>query len=162
MFQPHLLALSGPSNSGKTTTIKMVYELLLKHFKNEGKIINVHDCLSKRATSDIKRILTIGEFKIGIESQGDPVSHDKKHHRLRDSLPFFDKEGCHLIICTSRTKGQTVEYIKACEPKYKIIFFTKKREPLDNMKSEWSHSSQAIYKQTIDLYNEFLKSSNAE
>lgn len=159
MFQPHLLALSGPSNSGKTTTIKMVYDLLLAHF--EGKI-EVNDRLSKRATSDIKRVLTIGEFKIGIESQGDPVSHDKKHHRLRDSLPFFDKEGCHIIICTSRTKGQTVEYVKACEPKYKIIPFTKKRESLDNMKSEWDRSSQAIYKQTIDLYNEFLKSSNAE
>ncbi|EPN6604637.1 MULTISPECIES: hypothetical protein [unclassified Providencia] len=162
MFQPHVLVLKGPSNSGKTTTIKLVYHKivtsvyhrLLADFKGEIKVTNY---LSKKATSDIKLLVEIGDFKIAFESQGDPVAPTKKHHRLRDSLPFFVDEKCHIIICTSRTSGQTTKYVEACKPQYVITPFIKYVEPEEKMESKWEESAEDIFKKTLELYNSFLK-----
>lgn len=148
MFQPHILALSGTSNTGKTTTIKIVRNKILDHF---NELCKETDCLSKRATSDIKRIFKIGEFKIGIESQGDPLG------RLCESLKFFDDQECHVIICTSRTSGQTVDDINAYELKYTVIPYKKKNEPENKMESIWNITATEIFNKVISLYDDFNK-----
>ncbi|MTB44155.1 hypothetical protein [Providencia sp. wls1950] len=154
MFQPHILALKGKSNTGKTTTIKRVRSKILEHFGNQA--IET-DFLSKRATSDIKRIIKIGEFKIGIESQGDPVGPSKGLGRLHDSLKYFDEQGCNLIICTSRDSGKTVGYINVYEPKYTIISYKKKKEPENKMESIWNITATEIFNKVISLYGDFNK-----
>ncbi|MEZ2894453.1 hypothetical protein [Providencia rettgeri] len=154
MFQPHILALKGLTNTGKTTTIKNVRSKILDHFENQ---VTETDFLSKRATSDIKRIIEIGEFKIGIESQGDPVGPSKGLGRLHDSLKYFDEQGCHLIICTSRDSGKTVGYINAYEPKYTIISYKKKKEPESKMESIWNITATKIFDKVVSLYNDFNK-----
>lgn len=152
MFQPHILALKGKSNTGKTTTIKRVRSKILERFGNQA--IET-DFLSKRATSDIKRIIKIGEFKIGIESQGDPVGPSKGLGRLHDSLKYFDEQGCDLIICTSRNSGKTAEYINEYESKYTIISYKKIKESESEMESMWNITAMEIFDKVVSLYNDF-------
>lgn len=162
MFRPHILALKGVSNTGKTTTVKLVYKKIVTHvyenlltdFKGEIKVTNY---LSKRATSDIKIMIEIGDFKIGIESQGDPVAKSKGKGRLYDSLKYFDEQGCNLIICTSRDSGKTVGYINVYEPKYTIISYKKKKEPENKMESIWNITATEIFNKVVSLYDDFNK-----
>jgi hypothetical protein len=93
------IALRGRADSGKTYTISKVYELLKAKypaFKEEDFKITV----------DIRVILIINGFRIGIESQGDPDS------RLENSLNLFIKKKCDVIVCATRTRGQTVEAVE--------------------------------------------------
>lgn len=161
MFQPHILVLSGRSNVGKTQSIKLVYEKIVTYvykrllidFKGEIKVTNY---LSKKATSDIKIMIEIGDFKIGVESQGDPVAPSKGLGRLYESLEFFDKENCHLIITTSRTNGNTVDYIKAYQNKYEIKWYEKKLESNEFMELGWERAANCMYEDALELYLLFI------
>ncbi|EMH6402177.1 hypothetical protein AB5B87_001393 [Providencia rettgeri] len=154
MFKPHILALKGPSNTGKTTIIKRVRSKILGYFGDQA---TETDFLSKRATSDIKRIIEIGEFKIGIESQGDPVGPSKGLGRLHDSLKYFVEQGCHLIVCTSRESGKTAEYINVYESKYTIISYKKIKEPESKMESMWNITATEIFNKVVSLYDDFKR-----
>jgi hypothetical protein len=106
-----IIALKGRANSGKTYTILKVYELLkakYSDFVEEDFTITI----------DIRVLLIINGFRIGIESQGDPGG------RLEKSLSLFIKKKCDVIICSARTRGQTVEAVKKLSKlDYKINWF---------------------------------------
>ncbi|MEX9687932.1 hypothetical protein AB7Y06_02535 [Providencia rettgeri] len=161
MFQPNILALKGKSNTGKTTTVKLVYKKIVTHvyenlltdFKGEIKVTNY---LSKRATSDIKIMIEIGDFKIGIESQGDPVAKSKGKGRLYESLKLFDEKNCHVIICTTRTQLKTVEYVKYYKDKYEIKWYEKVSEPSELMELGWENAANRMYEKVLDLYLLFI------
>jgi hypothetical protein len=107
----NIFVLQGIANCGKTETIKSVFEILKTNYPNA----NIKDNCSD--TRDISKIISnINNYKIGIESQGDPNS------RLEKSLRDFDDEKCDIIICASRTKGMTVNWINSYSSKYEIIF----------------------------------------
>jgi len=105
------IALKGHADSGKTYTISKVYELLKAKypvFKEEDFKIRV----------DIRVILIINGFRIGIENQGDPGS------RLENSLNLFIKKNCDVIVCSTRTRGQTVEAVeKLSKSGYELKWF---------------------------------------
>jgi len=105
-----LLALWGTANSGKSTTIRRVYELLKSRHKG-AKIIY------SKFRRDFTVILLIKGRKVGIESQGDPNS------RLGGSLQLFVKEKCNVIICATRTRGQTVDAVNTLKKQYEIVWF---------------------------------------
>lgn len=93
-----LIALKGRANSGKSSTIKTAYGLLKERNPetlNEVFIDGV----------DIKVIMTIDGIKVGIESQGDPDS------RLGESLKDFSIADCKVIVCATRTRGMTVNWV---------------------------------------------------
>jgi ABC-type phosphate transport system ATPase subunit len=108
-----VFALTGTTNTGKSTTIRTVYELLRAKYpdaKEEGG--------AKLNRVDIKVVLTINGVKIGIESQGDP---DKKS-RLAQSLKEFVESGCSIIVCARRTKRRTFEIVEDLRTKgYEIL-----------------------------------------
>lgn len=106
-----LIALSGPGNTGKTTTLKSVIEA----FEKSPRAM-VTRLISR---VDVRAIIEIGDLKIGIETQGDPGS------RLGESLELFRNEGCHVIICATRTRGRTVTLVQRCEPAYDVIWIVK-------------------------------------
>ncbi len=66
---------------------------------------------------DFTVILLIKGRKVGIESQGDPNS------RLGGSLQLFVKEKCNVIICATRTRGQTVDAVNTLKKQYEIVWF---------------------------------------
>jgi len=93
-------------------------------------------------TYDITKIITVNGIKIGIESQGDPNSN------LFTSLALFDKEKCDLIICATRTKGNTVNEVMKYESNsgYDVIWLSnlfsgqKDKDELNNKSSYFVNS----------------------
>lgn len=107
-----IVALYGSANLGKTTTIKMVLEMLKVEYpsaKIQEMFIGV----------DITVIIEISHVKIGIESQGDPNS------RLFDSLDVFVRVGCDIIVCATRTRGMTVQAVSKLSDNYDIQWIRK-------------------------------------
>ena len=101
-----LLCVWGASNYGKTTAIIEFDEFLNTNFK--GSIAPRYTL--GNPPDDICRIYTIKHnqqtYTIGIESQGDPNS------RQQASLDLFLQNNCDIIVCASRTRGETVYTIE--------------------------------------------------
>ncbi|MBN2589865.1 MAG: hypothetical protein JXA96_08375 [Sedimentisphaerales bacterium] len=124
-----VIALWGCSNVGKSSTIKQVCELLLAKYpktKKEHGIFRV----------DIRVVLIINGVKVGIESQGDPGS------RLSESLSLFAKMGCKVIVCATRTKGQTVDAVNKLKPNYEVIW----REQIATKSANWESNNLEMAK----------------
>lgn len=102
-----VIALWGTGNSGKSSTLKIVHKELSRLAEDSISEFGKHD-------TDIRDIFIINGIKVGLETQGDPGS------RLEESLKIFQREGCKLIICASRSKGQTIDLINKLRPAYKI------------------------------------------
>ena len=107
-----IYVLYGRSNIGKTSTIKIIFELLKQQYPDA--IIETY-CIN----GDIKVIITINNIKIGLESQGDPNA------RLKDSLKDFTDKDCTIILCAARSFGMTHDWIKDYSSQYKIIWIKK-------------------------------------
>ena len=104
------IAQCGSENTGKSTTIRMMYEILLKKYPDAA----VERRLPKKKDTkkDIRAVLTIGGIRIGIESQGDPW---KKQARLDPSLALFVRLKCEVIVCATRTWGGTLDVVRRLE-----------------------------------------------
>ncbi len=127
-----LLALRGAGNRGKSTTLRMLIDMVKSAYPSA--ILE-----EKRFKIDITIVITIGKKKVGIETQGDPNS------RLEESLKRFVEIGCKVIVCASRTYGQTVEIVsKAAESGYNIRWFEKAQ---DRVPGERAAANMAIAKQ---------------
>jgi hypothetical protein len=113
-----IVALQGVGNSGKTTSIKKAYQLLIDAYPDA----TVEVILNR---VEITVIININGALVGIESQGDPRS------RLPKSLDHFVRVGCEVIVCATRSYGGTVEAVKALDGRYHIQWLTKdaKQEP---------------------------------
>ncbi len=115
-----IIANWGPSNQGKTDTIKRLAQLILDTYPHAK-------CTPAKPSfkADIVLIIMLGKIRIGIESQGDPNS------RLPDSLKYFSEEKCDIIVCATRTSGQTVEEVNALNTShgYDTVWVTNHRSP---------------------------------
>lgn len=109
-----IIALQGKANQGKTTTIRRLADLIREEFSNAQ--YNPEKLPTK---GDIWVIITIGKIKIGIESQGDPGSRIITHNTL-DGLAINE---CDIIICASRTSGETVRVVERVAKEYKYRLF---------------------------------------
>ena len=105
-----MICVIAPTNTGKTTTIKKLHELL---GGKEGKRNNGHDFID---------VLMYGGVKIGCESAGDPPGEEQKEAIEH----LMDKEKCDIIISASRTRGVTVNnaWDLLSQYGYDIIWFT--------------------------------------
>lgn len=117
-----LIAVWGVANAGKSASIKMAYEMI----KATYPLADIDMLSSWEESVDISRIITIGNAKIGLESQGDPGTEMRL---LKRSLPRFAQVGCQLIICPTRTRGATVDGVKtfARRHDYKVSWHRKER-----------------------------------
>lgn len=97
----------GSAGQGKSSTVKEITRLILKHYPTATTSPVTIDY-----TYDIRVVITIDKIKIGIESQGDPNS------RLFDSIKYFVKINCDIIICSTRTSGSTVEAVNELYSKH--------------------------------------------
>jgi len=113
-MQNTIFVVKGVANTGKTKTIKKVYELLFKKYPNAKKEEEI-------TGGDIRVILTINGVKIGIESQGDPNS------RLFKSIELFIKMKCEIIVCATRTRGATCKIVSKQENNYSISWKNKNK-----------------------------------
>lgn len=131
-MKKQVIALRGTANSGKSTTLRKVRELLEKaHPKAPIHIIH-------RLVVDFAIIIEINGVLIGIESQGDPGT------RLENSIKTFKKRGCAIIVCCTRTRGGTVTVIESLQPEFAIMW-NQKTASQDN-----DEMAQTILKQIRD------------
>ena len=91
-----IISIFGTEDTGKTSVIKNIFYKL-----NQDNTFNNVDL----APNEVKAIGMYNNKLIGIESVGDPDSRQGK------SLQEFVDKGCEIIICASRTKGETKENV---------------------------------------------------
>lgn len=108
-----LVAVSGAANTGKTTTIKRVYELIEKKYKPTERPLT-----PPFWGQEIRYIFTIKGIKIGIVSLGDPSNKPRKN--LKYFLEYFARKECRIIICACRTKGSTHQAVDHMKQKYRV------------------------------------------
>lgn len=112
-MKKQVLALYGTANSGKSTTLRKLFDLVQRAYpKAHIKIIHP-------VVVDFTVIIEIDGVLIGIESQGDPGS------RLAQSIEVFKKRGCIIIVCATRTRGGTVAIVKALQPEFTVTWYHK-------------------------------------
>ena len=108
-----ILVISDKSNCGKTKTILKVFTGLCCR---SGSTVFIE----KRQHKDIFAAVTIGKYKIGIESTGSSTGRIAKQRPLDvlaatyKASEWFDSNlsKCSIIVCSAKTGGTTVNEIK--------------------------------------------------
>ena len=110
-----VFALRGTSKTGKTQTIRTFDEFLREKFP--GAIVE-HE---HRSPAELRAVLSINGVRIGIETTGENIK------RINESFELFVNLGCELIICATRTKGQTVTAVERLHG-YEVVWFDRRAE----------------------------------
>ncbi|MBL4871144.1 MAG: hypothetical protein JKX72_09340 [Robiginitomaculum sp.] len=98
-MQKIAVALKGRSNSGKTETLL----IFIRKLEDFGGISIGSGNSEPIGGGDVGVIIKLGKMRIGIETQGDPGT------QLKERLEYMVEQKCHIIVCATRTFGQTVE-----------------------------------------------------
>ena len=112
-----VIANSGFAYTGKSTSIRYVFELLSSRYH----VIEPINGYNPKV--DVKAIIEIPQsdghmVKVGIESQGDPGS------RQVDSINYFIKEECEIILVACRVKGATKDKVLSLQRSdWQVIWF---------------------------------------
>jgi|SRR6185437_4096554 len=102
MKQKTIIQLWGKQGCGKSGTIKILKEELIRHYINSAHTYS----LPLPASPDIFDILLCGGLTVGVESMGD----DLWSYNLKGNLDKLI--GCDIIICASRVYNNVDAYIK--------------------------------------------------
>ena len=89
-----IIDVFGAASIGKTSSIKSAYAKL------SGKDF------TELPDGDICEIIHISGKRIGFASEGDPNSSQK------EDLKSLMDNGCDIIVCASRTKGETSRFVE--------------------------------------------------
>lgn len=114
-----VIANSGFAYTGKSTSIRYVYELLSSRY--HPNIIEPKE--GYNPNQDVKAIIDIPQsdghmVKVGIESQGDPGSRQMK------SIDEFVNNGCEIILVACRVKGTTKTKVLSLQRNdWQVIWF---------------------------------------
>ena len=98
MVEPTIIANFGEGETGKSDSIKRVYE----------KLMNV-----KEDRKDICEVVTINGVKIGIASDGDTQAI------VRDNLNFLTDADCQIILTACRSNHDSVVLLNEYKNEYK-------------------------------------------
>lgn len=102
---PTIIAVWHESNKGKSETLREFARLLLSTYPRYKAIEPIPASVLPKY--DFRLVVEIKGKVIGIESQGDPGTRLKE--RLEELA--YKKFKCDIILCTTRTKGYTVEAV---------------------------------------------------
>ena len=103
------IALKAVAKRGKSQTLRTVDELL--RVKYPDAIVE-HE---HRTGVELRAVLSINGVKIGIETTGENIK------RIKESFDLFVNLGCEVIICATRTTGNTVMAVNAL-PGYEVVW----------------------------------------
>jgi hypothetical protein len=105
-----ILSIWNAGSKGKSTTILNLANILLTNFPNHV-IFCSQNVLS--LAIDFRLIIQINNKTIALESQGDPKTNLEK--RLDDIVIKYQPD---LIVCSTRTRGETVHAVENIANKY--------------------------------------------
>ena len=106
MSKKFIIVNWGKASVGKTPSLRKVFDILSEKYPT--------NILEERNGKDIKAIVSIGECKIGIETQGDP----KPYFVTAKSMADFRQEGCRIVVAACRTSGDTWNAVYEMETQY--------------------------------------------
>lgn len=106
MNKKYIIVNKGKAGGGKTPSLMKVFDILSSKYP--------YTILDDRHGKDLKAIVTIGDCKVGIETQGDP----KPYFVTADSMADFRREGCRIVVAACHTSGDTWDAIYEMETKY--------------------------------------------
>jgi len=145
--EKQIFVLVGPHNSGKTSTLMEVFNVLNdKYPKGKRNIILPRKLLTETNVKidikieksydirDIRITIEIGENLIGIESCGDPSGYDC----LRVALKKYFSPNCNIIFCAARPNDKKINklinsYSKNITPIEKAIEHNKQLHSKSNL-----------------------------
>ena len=121
-----IIALYRRSETGKTSTLNLLIELLDKNKKIEK------ECLKE----DRRVSISYGSKKIAVTTWGD------NGFELKENIKFFEKENCDILVTATRTRGETTEILTdyAKEIDTEIIWIEKN---ISKKKKDLINQSQA-------------------
>lgn len=99
-----VLAIWHTSNQGKTEALREFANLLLATYPTFTTIFPTPATVP--VTGDFRLVVQVNGIIIGVESQGDPKTN--LQNRLLDLADNFK---CEIILCSSRTRGDTVRAV---------------------------------------------------
>jgi hypothetical protein len=108
------IALRGKANAGKTTTIRLVYDRLLE--RGAEVVSNPPRQKNLRAT-----IVAFDGVKIGFLSIAEMFNGFKKY------LDELVGKKCVVIVCSTRSTGETIGIVEGLEPPYHVVWIEKER-----------------------------------
>lgn len=109
-MKKQLIALRGISNAGKSTTLHILYKLLVA---DSGTKPICFEMLGYKL--DFRAIIAVGGQKVGIVNRGD-VSD-----QLEDFIEGLIARGCTIIVCAARTKGSFDPLLDAFTPQFELV-----------------------------------------
>ena len=117
-----LIVLRGRRESGKTTTIVKAWDLLKAH----PGVTVIND--KNPASPEVHRgVLEIDGVRVGITSQGDAEKY------LKPAIAYLISQGCVVIVCATRTFGETVDFVNGLgQQGWRIDWIRKKWQALDD------------------------------
>ena len=90
-----IIALYRRSETGKTSTLNLLIELLDKNKKIE----------KERLIEDRRVSISYGSKKIAVTTWGD------NGFELKENIKFFEEENCDILVTATRTRGETTEIL---------------------------------------------------
>lgn len=100
-----VIALKGEKDSGKSTTLKKVHELLMAAGGEQEP-----DCIKKLGgdPEDIRDVINFAGKKIGIVTQGD--YYKEEENSVKKHLVWFKDNKCDIVICAWRGMTPTSKH----------------------------------------------------
>ncbi|EHG21964.1 hypothetical protein HMPREF9332_01645 [Alloprevotella rava F0323] len=95
MNMKKIIALYRSAETGKTSTLNLLIELLDKNKKVE----------EERLIEDRRVSISYGSKKIAVTTWGD------NGFELKENIKFFEKENCDILVTATRTRGETTEIL---------------------------------------------------
>ena len=148
MKQKTIIQVWGKEDGGKSGTIKILREELIKNYINTS-----HTYTLPLPGGDISKVLNCLGYNVGIESMGDYLWAGDLHNRLND---YVLKHNCDLIICASRVYNNVSKHIKylADTHGYRIVKVTNYRGAESSFAQDGLNQISAIH--LADLVNRIL------
>lgn len=120
-MKKQLIALRGISNVGKSTTLHILYKLLVA---DSGTKPGFFEMLGYQL--DFRAIVVVGGHKIGIVNRGD-VSDP-----LEDFIDGLIARGCSIIVCAARTRGNVGPMLEKFSPRFELVTVPKNKYESDD------------------------------
>jgi len=115
-----ILMLYGPSHSGKTTTINMVYDALIaqnaipKKPRPFPKAVNIQDYKGKDFEAVLECNAKGGTIKVALFSMGD-IAYEVVH-----AMSFYEGMGCDVLVCACNDRFNVPT--KRLQNRYKNVY----------------------------------------
>lgn len=128
----NIIVISGPENSGKTTTVKMM-SLMLRNYSDDPNNADTkypnkdywHSTKPIKYDRELLIAIPVNGKMICLASIGDSVDY------LEKTIPRMDNEWhCDYMVCCCRDKGPTYKYMTEGEYKDRVLeWYSLPKEP---------------------------------